>query len=251
MKNFTFLFFMASLLFTEAQISTGQVTLTSGYSVQFDVDGSTSTVTMTMIGPSNVWLGVALNTQTGNGMGFGGEDVILYANNQLIDASLTGSNAQPDIIESQDWSVSSNTVSGGVRTLVATRSLNTFDSVDYVFTTSTSSFPMLWAKGSGSNLNYHGSNRGGVVATLSTDKYQAPKSFSVFPNPASDVLNISFPENKQVVHISVFDVLGKLVYKNQISRTRPQIDINGWSPGLYLMQIKTETAIETKQIIKQ
>ena len=54
---------------------------------------------------------------------------------------------------SQDWSQSSNTgTTSGVRTIVATRDLNTNDSNDYVFTTTTQSLPLLWAKGSSLTL---------------------------------------------------------------------------------------------------
>ena len=91
MKKITFIltFLMASYGFAQ-NVSTGVVTLTPGFTVQFDVNGSTEKVTMTMVGPSDVWLGVALNTNLGNSMGTGGEDVILYDSTGLKDRNLTG-----------------------------------------------------------------------------------------------------------------------------------------------------------------
>ena len=67
MKKITFILclLITSLAFTQ-NVSTGLVTLTPGFTVQFDVNGSTNQVTMTMVGPSTVWLGVALNTPSGN-----------------------------------------------------------------------------------------------------------------------------------------------------------------------------------------
>ena len=154
------LLFLFSFFISQAQYTTtGEITLTPGYTVQFDVDGPNDTVTMTMVGPSNVWLGVALNVNSGNSMGSGGEDVILYTSSGLIDAKLTGSNAPPNITESQNWSVISNNVSGSVRTIVASRALNTGDSSDYVFTKNTGNLPMLWAKGISLSLAYN-ANRG-------------------------------------------------------------------------------------------
>ena len=167
MKKITFIltFLMASYGFAQ-NVSTGVVTLTPGFTVQFDVNGTTEKVTMTMVGPSDVWLGVALNTNLGNSMGTGGEDVILYDSTGLKDRNLTGAQNAPNVDASQDWTESSNTVTSGVRTIVATRALDTTDSNDYVFpTTNGTTLPMLWAKGSSLVLNYHAS-RGGAAATL-------------------------------------------------------------------------------------
>ena len=99
--------------------STGVVTLNAnaGFTVQFDVNGTTDIVTMTMVGPSNVWLAVALNTTGGNSMGAGGEDVILYDSTGLKDRNLTGAQNAPNVDASQDWTQSSNTVTSGVRTI--------------------------------------------------------------------------------------------------------------------------------------
>ena len=76
MKKITFILFLLMASFGFAQhVSTGEVTLTTGFTVQFDVNGTTNLVTMTMVGPADSWLGVALNTNSGNSMGSGGEDV--------------------------------------------------------------------------------------------------------------------------------------------------------------------------------
>ena len=58
-------------------------------------------------------------------MGNGGEDVILYDSTGLKDRNLTGGTNAPNVDASQDWTESSNTVTSGVRTIVATRALDT------------------------------------------------------------------------------------------------------------------------------
>ena len=55
----------------------------------------------------------------------GGEDVILYDSTGLKDRNLTGEQNAPNVDASQDWTESSNTVTSGVRTIVATRALDT------------------------------------------------------------------------------------------------------------------------------
>jgi len=62
MKKTTLIIMIFMSYFGFAQnTTTGVVQFTSNFSVQFDVNASTDIVTMTMVGPSNVWLGVALN----------------------------------------------------------------------------------------------------------------------------------------------------------------------------------------------
>ena len=250
MKKITFIltFLMASYGFAQ-NVSTGVVTLTPGFTVQFDVNGSTEKVTMTMVGPSDVWLGVALNTNLGNSMGTGGEDVILYDSTGLKDRNLTGAQNAPNIDASQDWTQMSNTESDNVRTIVATRALNTGDSKDYVFTTATTSLPMLWAKGSSLVLNYHAS-RGGAAATLGTTTIALPE-FNVYPNPTAKELNVQFPASIKEANISVYSVLGTLIFQSNMGKLNTKINTSEWNTGVYLMNISTPQFSQTKRIIKR
>ena len=65
MKKITFIitFLFTSYGFAQ-NVSTGVVTLTTGFTVQFDVNGSTNKVTMTMVGPDDKWLAVGLNVNS-------------------------------------------------------------------------------------------------------------------------------------------------------------------------------------------
>jgi hypothetical protein len=233
--------------------STGVVTLNAnaGFTVQFDVNGTTDIVTMTMVGPSNVWLAVALNTTGGNSMGAGGEDVILYDSTGLKDRNLTGAQNAPNVDASQDWTQSSNTVTSGVRTIVATRDLDTNDSNDYVFpTTNNSALPLLWAYGSGTNLAYHAS-RGATASTLSTETIALTPEFNIYPNPVTNELSVEFPSAVTQATISVYSVLGTLVYSSTMDQWNSKINTSEWNTGVYLMNINAANFSQTKRIIKQ
>ncbi len=233
--------------------STGVVTLNAnaGFTVQFDVNGTTDIVTMTMVGPSNVWLAVALNTTGGNSMGAGGEDVILYDSTGLKDRNLTGAQNAPNVDASQDWTQSSNTVTSGVRTIVATRDLDTNDSNDYVFTTTNNSaLPLLWAYGSGTNLAYHAS-RGATTSTLSTQTIALTPEFNIYPNPVTNELSVEFPSAVTQATISVYSVLGTLVYSSTMDQWNSKINTSEWNTGVYLMNINAANFSQTKRIIKQ
>ena len=252
MKKITFTLFLLMASFGFAQhVSTGVVTLTTGFTVQFDVNGSTNQVTMTMVGPDDKWLGVALNTSSGNSMGSGGEDVIIYSGTSLSDRNLTGGTNAPNTDASQDWTVTSNMVNSGVRTIVATRARDTGDSNDYVFTTTSgTSLPMLWAMGSSLTFAYHGS-RGGAASTLGTETIALAPEFQVYPNPVDLELNVQFPSSIQKANIAVYSVLGSLVYQAEMDQWNSKINTSQWNAGVYIMNISTLDFSQTKRIIKQ
>lgn len=252
MKKITLLLFVFAFLTTVAQTTTtGTIQLASNFTVQFDVNGSNNTVTMTMIGPTNRWLGIALDVNQGNSMGSGGEDVVLFLGSELRNASLTGSFGSPSTDTNQDWSLDSSSTSNGLTTVVGSRDLSTSNPNDYVFTTNAVQIPILWAYGSSFALNGH-ANRGGTQANfvLSTPEF-AMKEFEVYPNPTVDELNFEFPDNMQSANVQVYNVLGKQIMQTQLKRTVPKINTNAWASGMYVVQIITDDAVQTKRIIKQ
>ena len=93
MRKITFLlcFFITTSAFAQST-STGQITLTPGFTLQLDVDATNSLITMTMVGPSTVWLGVAFDAQS---MGSTGKDVVIYSNSGLRDYYLNGNGTPP------------------------------------------------------------------------------------------------------------------------------------------------------------
>ena len=253
MKKITFIFSLLVGFFSSAQnISTGVVTLTTGFTVQFDINATTNIVTMTMIGPSNVWLGVALNINSGNSMGSGGEDAIIFSGSSLSDRHMTGNLAMPVLDSSSDWNVSSNTINSGVRTIIATRARTTGDSNDFIFpTTINTSIPMLWAKGNNTlSLGYHGSRGAAVSTTLVTsDPVSLPK-FRVYPNPVAAELTIEFPASIEQATVAVYSVLGTLVFQSSMNQWNSKINTSEWNTGVYLMNIKTTEFTQTKRVVK-
>ena len=256
MKKITLILFLLISAYGFAQnVSTGVVTLTTGFTVQFDVNGTTNKVTMTMVGPDDVWLAVALNTTAGNSMGSGGEDAIIYHGSGILsDRNMSGGFNVPNTDASQNWTVSSNTTtSSGVRTIIATRDRVTNDPNDYDFPTTNTALPMLWAMGSNSlTLGQHtNSNRGGAVYTLGTETIAALPEFNVYPNPTLRELNIEFPASIQKAQVAVYSVLGSLVFQAELDQFNSKINTSEWNSGVYIMNINTSNFSQTKRIIKQ
>ena len=78
----------------------------------------------------------------------------------------------------------------------------------------------------------------------------AKNELSIFPNPTNNIVNVSGLENAQ--QLTLLDVTGKVVYNNtSISANNITIDISAASKGLYFLQIKTDSGIESYKIVKQ
>lgn len=73
-------------------------------------------------------------------------------------------------------------------------------------------------------------------------------SFSVFPNPTSNQLNISGQGASEINQINIYNVAGKKV-KAELNQNN-SIDVSHLSSGIYMMNIETEKASKTIKFIK-
>lgn len=230
--------------------TTGVINLTTGYTVKFDTNATT--VTMTLVGPSDKWLGLGFGM---TGMSQIGDGVIASGTSAtLTDRNFTGSQNTPNSDSAQSWTTTSNTVAGTVRTIVATRALSTGDTagVDYTFTNSTASINLIWALGSSLTLAQHGSRGSGISGTfaLSTDSF-AMAGFKLYPNPADDIFAIELPNEFETVEVKLFDVVGKLVLTKQVSQLDNKIDINSLLAGNYIVKVTSDEKTFSTNLIIQ
>ncbi len=74
---------------------------------------------------------------------------------------------------------------------------------------------------------------------------------SIYPNPAKDILYIQTPNNINNYNLSVFDLQGKEVVHKSIKGTVNSLDLQGFSKGIYTLQLyNTETLKTVKFIIE-
>lgn len=251
-----------SFMFSQSY-TTGLINLsnTAGleYSIQIDVDPTTTT--LTMIGPENRWLGLGFGVTSMTS----GEDVVIFNGETLTDRfygfegqtpgeDATGITPTEDAEGERDWAVQSNDVNAGVRTLVATRANDTGNPNDYVFSASATSIELAWARArfEGFTLEWHGIDNRGVTMqslTLSTDTI-VENDFQISPNPAKNNFTLDLRVLNADTTIEVYDVLGKKVLSEKISVISSSYDISSWNSGLYIIKVSSENSSETKRFIK-
>ena len=172
MKNKLVLLFL-SFLFTTAFMAqtytTGVINLTttSGLAMSVKIDVGTQ-VTLTLTGPAGRWFALGFNA---NSMTNGTDVVGVHSASTLsnFDAKLTGFGA-PVTDSQQDWTITSDVSNAGVRTVIATRALNTLDPNDYTFSATPTALSLIWARSGSASFTYsnHGTtNRGTALVTFS------------------------------------------------------------------------------------
>lgn len=250
-------FLLTSFAFAQTY-STGMMEL---YNVDDDVfsakvDVTADLVTLTLSGPDNRYLGFGFGLQT---MDTGGDVVMFYddvdtaeEDYQLSDRRFLGTGTVPEIDANQDWTLVSNSLEDGQRTVIGTRTLDTGHDDDYVFSTSDSSLNFVWAVGNSYALGWHGSARGGSMQSLALSQEDVVLSeFKMTPNPGRSKFVLQLPSGAGHVRLQVYDVLGKRILTKFVSTLTTTIDVSNWNSGVYLVRVLSDYGSQTKRFVKQ
>ncbi|MFM7006890.1 MAG: DOMON domain-containing protein [Flavobacteriales bacterium] len=149
--------------------TTGVVNLssTAGLAMTAKIDITTQ-VTLTLTGPSGRWFALGFNASS---MTNGTDVVGVHSAGTLsaFDCKLTGFSA-PVTDAQQNWTITSDVVNAGTRTIIATRALNTGDANDYVFPATPTAISLIWARSGSATYSYsnHGSSNRGIVTASYT-----------------------------------------------------------------------------------
>lgn len=253
MKKTTLLLFTLLAFATSfgQNYSTGVVTLTSGYTAKLDIESSL--VTLTLIGPSAGYLGLGFGVTNMLNSG----DCVIYAGatgtgaNVLTDRTFANGTNTPNLdsgSNTQSWTVTSNSVAGSVRTIVATRAR--VSTGDFTFPFNAGSITLAWSFGSSNSLVYHGGNRGSVVAnaTLGANEFEI-SAFKMYPNPAQNFVSIVLPDGVNQGTVKIYDILGKVVANQIINTNENSVDISALGSGSYMVVLRTEYGNAVKTLL--
>ena len=102
---------------------------------------------------------------------------------------------------------------------------------------------------------YHGWGRINANAALqlvvSVKEATIKNAFSIFPNPAKNIVNISVKEILNDATIKITDVTGKtvLLINNTNASSRFTIPVSGLSDGIYFVQLLRNNKSSTQKLI--
>ncbi|MCU7618211.1 T9SS type A sorting domain-containing protein [Chryseobacterium sp. PBS4-4] len=255
MKKLLLISSLALATTVSAQFSTGTVSLGStGMTVKLDT--STTLATITLTGSDASYLGIGFGN-AGEGM-VSGKDGFIYnslsTTNTNLDYTFAGINVTPNADPVQDWTITSNTTSGGIRTLVATRSLSG-GTGDTAFTNAAGSMNIFFAKGPSTTLanNYHGGNRGYATLTKTAvlgtnDLVAESKKVVLYPNPAKST--VSFKNADKIKSIDIYESTGRKV--RSVKLEGESINVSDLKSGSYYLEMTLQDgSLSFEKLIKE
>lgn len=86
---------------------------------------------------------------------------------------------------------------------------------------------------------------------LSTDNLLAEK-FNLYPNPATNVVNINNSENMLVQQVTIYDITGKqLSTQNFTNEVEIQLNVENLASGTYMLHLQTNAGTAVKKLVKK
>ncbi|NOX48407.1 MAG: T9SS type A sorting domain-containing protein [Chlorobi bacterium] len=88
-----------------------------------------------------------------------------------------------------------------------------------------------------------------MVYTSAISESKPETLFSVYPNPASDFINIGFMEKSGWEGISIADINGKTIYQAKVSGKNIKIPISKYPAGIYFVSLKSANSFQVRKLI--
>lgn len=96
----------------------------------------------------------------------------------------------------------------------------------------------------GSYTRYHFSES---TESLGIDTNIQKENITIYPNPTNNIFTIT---NSRGAMVEVYNVLGRLVFKNQIERNKQVIDFSTFDSGVYFIKMNINGIVSTKKVVK-
>ena len=86
--------------------------------------------------------------------------------------------------------------------------------------------------------------------TSNNNEILEPSKIKLFPNPASSVFTIQYPEGR-IYEMTIYNIAGESIMNKEIQNSINQINISSLAKGLYIIKVKTSDGLFVKKLIKE
>ena len=218
------------------------------------IDTSPTTVTLTLKDESTRWLGVGFGTNvtTMNNC----TDMFIW--NDTPDRDFTPTHVGNDYHympvpdADQSWTIVSDTVTAGIRTIEATRAL--VSAGDYTFLNNSSALQFLFAQGDTPTLAYHGTNNVHGTRSFTRFLWLALEDFSInapriYPNPSKGSLTVQTKTGLDT--IVIYNQTGAVVQTIAVNSKKEgnEVAVNGLATGVYIFKLQNGTEKTYKNVV--
>jgi hypothetical protein len=89
-----------------------------------------------------------------------------------------------------------------------------------------------------------------LSSTLATNQFNS-SSLNIYPNPTTDILNISSKSNSNLQSLEVLDLNGRVIKSQRVNGISSELSIAEFSAGVYLLKVISDEGSITQKIIKK
>jgi hypothetical protein len=90
----------------------------------------------------------------------------------------------------------------------------------------------------------------GTAKSLEVKEYDS-NYFAIYPNPATDFISVTFPENFNKGSVIFYSILGQKVFEKELKQSQDLFSIDSLNSGTYIYKIEFDAISRTGKIIKQ
>lgn len=211
-------------------------------SIETSIDSDADKVTFTCTGPSDTFFA----------FGFGGSQmsgtyafVLNSTAGDVQERKLGEHNPGSELTSSVN--VLSSDVSNNEITIVFERALTGTNADYYDFTAGEGNINMIYSKGTAQSLAYHGLTSKGTTTLAITDQSATSieetntPTVALFPNPATDFIQLQFNAIQQGLSASIMDAKGAMIQQFGANSDQSfQFDVSALEPGTYYLAFRAE-----------
>jgi hypothetical protein len=87
-----------------------------------------------------------------------------------------------------------------------------------------------------------------VTSTLASNSYDNG-SFSYYPNPVKNILNLSY--NQEISNVEVLNLLGQRINNFKVSSNQTQVDMSNLAVGTYIVKVTSNGLVKSIKVTKE
>jgi hypothetical protein len=116
-------------------------------------------------------------------------------------------------------------------------------------------FSVTYTYSDANNCSNSSSTNITVNACIGIEENTAENEILVFPNPANEVLNISFTANTDALQFALYNNIGQLMFSEksaqavQVNENTLQLNLRDLSNGIYFLNVKENAKVKTFRVV--
>lgn len=87
------------------------------------------------------------------------------------------------------------------------------------------------------------------VNTITGIDFASTQNLIIYPNPASDYVNVELPEVLIQGQLQIIDLTGKVIFEKQISQNNSSFNVSDINQGMYLIKLRCNTQEYTNRLL--